>query len=85
MLDALRNDKPYTEAERGALASQVCNMGRMAAHTGQKVMWDDALNAKPLAPDLDKLEGFDSKAPVTADKDGFYPTPKPGITKKSEY
>jgi predicted dehydrogenase len=85
LLDAIRNDKPYNEAERGALASQVCNMGRMAAHTGQRVMWDDALNAKPFAPDLDKLAGFDSKAPVTADKDGFYPTPNPGITKKSEY
>ena len=85
LLDAIRNDKPYNEAERGALASQVCNMGRMAAHTGQRVTWDDALNAKPLAPDLDQLEGFDSKAPVTADKDGFYPVPQPGITKKSEY
>ena len=85
LLDAIRNDKPYNEAERGALASQVCNMGRMAAHTGQRVTWDDALNAKPLAPDLDQLKGFDSKAPVTADKDGFYPVPQPGITKKSEY
>ena len=85
LLDAIRNNKPYNEAERGVLASQVCNMGRMAAHTGQRVMWDDALNAKPMAPDLDKLKGFDSKAPVTADKDGFYPVPQPGITKKSEY
>ena len=85
LLDAIRNDKPYNEAERGALASQVCNMGRMAAHTGQRVTWDDALNAKPLAPDLEQLKGFDSKAPVTADKDGFYPVPQPGITKKSEY
>ena len=85
LLDAIRNDKPYNEAERGALASQVCNMGRMAAHTGQRVTWDDALNAKPLAPDLDQLKGFDSKAPVTANKDGFYPVPQPGITKKSEY
>jgi len=85
LLDAIRNDKPYNEADRGALASQVCNMGRMAAHTGQRVTWDDALNAKPLAPDLDQLKGFDSKAPVTADKDGFYPVPQPGITKKSEY
>ena len=43
LLDAIRNDKPYN-AERGALASQVCNM-RMAVHTGQRVMWDDAMNA----------------------------------------
>jgi len=85
LLDAIRNDKPYNEAERGALASQVCNMGRMAAHTGQRVMWDDAFNAKPLAPDLELLKGLDGKAPVSANKDGFYPVPQPGITKKSEY
>ena len=74
------------EAERGALASQVCNMGRMAAHTGQRVMWDDALNADPLAPEIEKLVGLGGdSAPVKADTDGFYPTPQPGITKKREY
>jgi predicted dehydrogenase len=86
LLDAIRNDKPYNEAERGALASQVCNMGRMAAHTGQRVMWDDALNADPLAPEIEKLVGLGgNSAPVKADADGFYPTPQPGITKKREY
>ena len=85
LLDAIRNDKPYNEAERGALASQGCNMGRMAAHTGQRVMWNDALNADPLAPELEKLVGLGGDAPVKADADGFYPTPQPGITKKREY
>ena len=85
LLDAIRNDKPYNEAERGALSSQVCNMGRMAAHTGQRVMWDDAMNADPLAPDIEKLAGLDGKAPVNANDEGFYPTPQPGITKKREY
>jgi len=86
LLDAIRNDKPYNEAERGALASQVCNMGRMAAHTGQRVMWDDALNADPLAPGIEKLVGLGGdSAPVKADANGFYPTPQPGITKKREY
>ena len=86
LLDAIRNNKPYNEAERGALASQVCNMGRMAAHTGQRVMWDDALNAAPLAPNLTKLAGpGGGKAPVNADDNGFYPVPQPGITKKREY
>ena len=80
LLDAIRNDKPYNEAERGALASQVCNMGRMAAHTGQRVMWDDALTAAPLAPDLEKLVGLDGAAPVKANADGSYPSPQPGIT-----
>ena len=61
-------------------------MGRMAAHTGQRVMWDDALNADPLAPEVEKLVGLGGdSAPVKADADGFYPTPQPGITKKREY
>ncbi|MSU42314.1 MAG: Gfo/Idh/MocA family oxidoreductase [Pedosphaera sp.] len=85
LLDAVRNDKPYNEADRGALASQVCNMGRMAAHTGQRITWDMALNAEPLAGNLDKLMGFDSKAPVLADANGFYPVPQPGIKKDREY
>ena len=43
------------------------------------------MNAEPFAPNLDKLAGLDSKAPVTADKDGKYPVPMPGIIKDREY
>ena len=85
LLDAIRNNKPYNEADRGARASQTCNMGRMAAHTGQRITWDQSMNAEPFAPNLDKLAGLDSKAPVTADKDGKYPVPMPGIIKDKEY
>ena len=35
LLTAIRQDKPYNEAKRGAEASLVSSMGRMAAHTGQ--------------------------------------------------
>ena len=84
LLDAIRNDKPYNEADRGAMASQVCNMGRMAAHTGQRVTWDQAMKAPAFAPDIDKLS-LKGPAPVTADKDGKYPVPKPGIIKDREY
>ena len=41
---AIREDKPYNEAKRGAEASLVTSMGRMAAHTGQIVTFDDMLN-----------------------------------------
>ena len=44
LIDAIRNDKPYNEAERGAEASLVTSMGRMAAHTGQVVTYDQMLN-----------------------------------------
>jgi hypothetical protein len=85
LMEAIRNDKPYNEAERGVKASLVSSMGRMAAHTGQEITFDDMLNCEhEFAPDVDKL-AMNSPAPLQADKDGKYPAPMPGITKKREY
>jgi predicted dehydrogenase len=82
---AIRDDKPYNEAEYGIKASLTSSMGRMAAHTGQEITFDDMLNCEhEFAPDVDKL-AMDSPAPLKADKDGNYPKPEPGITKKREY
>ena len=84
LMDAIRNDKPYNEAKRGVEASLVSNMGRMAAHTGQEITFEEMLNCEhEFAPDVDKLT-MDSPAPLVA-KDGKYPMPMPGITKKTEY
>src|SRR5213593_3414667 len=44
LIDAIRNDKPYTEVKRGVEASLVTSMGRMAAHTGQEILYEDFLN-----------------------------------------
>ena len=61
------------------------SMGRMAAHTGQEITFDEMLNCKhEFAPGLDGLND-DSPAPLKADKDGRYPVPSPGITKTREY
>jgi predicted dehydrogenase len=85
LMDAIRNDKPYNEAKRGVEASLVSNMGRMAAHTGQEITYEDMLNCEhEFAPDVDKLT-LASASPLPADKDGKYPVPMPGITKKREY
>ncbi len=85
LIDAIRNDKPYNEVDRGAKASLVTSMGRMAAHTGQIITYDQILNGDhEFAPDVDKLT-LDSPAPVLADADGKYPIPLPGINKKREY
>jgi predicted dehydrogenase len=85
LVDAIRNDKPYNEAKRGAEASLVTSMGRMAAHTGQEITYEDILNCKhEFAPDLDKLT-MDSPAPLRAGPDGKYPVPKPGIITQREY
>jgi len=85
LVDAIRDDKPYNEAKRGAEASLVSNMGRMAAHTGQEITFEDMLNCEhEFAPDVDKLT-LDSPPPLLAGKDGKYPVPMPGITKNREY
>ncbi len=85
LIDAIRQDKPYNEAERGAKASLVSSMGRMAAHTGQIITYDQVLNCKQeFAPDVDKLT-MTSAAPLQAGTDGKYPVPQPGILKDREY
>ena len=75
-------DQPYNEVRRGAEASLVTCMGRMAAHTGQIVTRDQMLNHDhELAPQIE-LMTFDSPAPVLADADGKYPVPQPGVVQR---
>jgi len=84
LIEAIRDDKPYNEARRGAQASLVTSMGRMAAHTGQIITYDAILNSEhEMAPDVDKFTDA-SPAPVQF-KDGAYPYPEPGIKKDREY
>jgi predicted dehydrogenase len=86
LIDAIRNDKPYNEVPRGVQASLVTSMGRMAAHTGQIITYDQILHSKhEYAPDVDKIVSLDSPAPVRAGPDGKYPVPEPGIKKDREY
>jgi hypothetical protein len=76
---------PYNEVKSGAEASLVNTMGRMAAHTGQVITFEKALNCKhEFAPDVDKMTN-DSPAPVRLNSDGKYPVPQPGILKDREY
>ena len=85
LVDAIRDDKPYSEVKRGVEASLVTSMGRMAAHTGREVSYEDMLNCEhEMAPGLDKLT-IDSPAPLVADAGGRYPVPQPGIVTDREY
>ena len=84
LIEAIRSDKPYNEAKRGTEASIVTSMGRMAAHTGRVITFDEMLNCDhEFAPSVDKLT-MDGPAPIVA-KDGAYPTPQPGVVTKREY
>jgi predicted dehydrogenase len=86
LIHAIRKDKLYNEVKRGAEASLVTSMGRMAAHTGQVITYDDMLNCKcEFAPDVDKLT-MTSPAPLQLDKlTKRYPAPQPGIIRDREY
>ncbi len=85
LIDAIRQDKPYNEVKRGAEASLVTSMGRMAAHTGQVVTFEEILNSQhEFAPGADKLT-MDGPAPLLADANGKYALPQPGILKDREY
>ena len=85
LIDAIRTDRPHNEVKRGAEASLVTAMGRMAAHTGQIITFDDMLNCEhEFAPDVDKLV-LGGEAPIKADANGRYPVPLPGIVGDREY
>ncbi len=86
LIEAIRADKPYNETKRGAEASLVTSMGRMAAHTGRIVTFEEMLNCEhELAPGVADFVDESSPAPVTLDQHGKYPVPQPGITVKTEY
>ncbi len=85
LLDAIRSDTPYNETARGVKTSLVTSLGRMAAHTGQEITYDEILNSDhEMAPGLDKLT-MASPAPLQPGPNGRYPVPQPGITKQREY
>jgi predicted dehydrogenase len=85
LIDAIRKDKPYNEVKRGVEASLVTSMGRMAAHTGQEITFEDMLNCPhEMAAGLDKVTS-DSAAPLVADANGRYPVPQPGFVTQREY
>lgn len=85
LIAAIREDRPHNEVERGVQASIVTSMGRMAAHTGQEVSYDDMLNCEhEFAPGIENLT-FDSPAPLQALANGLYPVPQPGIVTDREY
>ena len=82
LLDAIRHNNVYNEVQRGVEASLVTAMGRMAAHTGQVITYDDMLNCDhEFAPGVDKLT-LDSPSPLRAGPDGKYPVPMPGLNKR---
>ncbi|MCC6491837.1 MAG: Gfo/Idh/MocA family oxidoreductase [Pirellulales bacterium] len=85
LIDAITHDEPYNEVPRGVEASLVTSMGRMAAHTGQEISYDEMLNCPhEMAPGVADFK-IGGAAPVMPDGNGRYPVPQPGILNDREY
>ena len=82
---AIINNTPYNEVKRGVEASLVTSMGRMAAHTGRTITFDQMLNCPhEFAPNVENMTA-DGPAPVMPDENGRYPVPEPGKKIDREY
>ncbi len=80
LLNAIRNDKPYNETRRSAYSNLAAIMGRAAVHTGKIITWDEAMKSTfQFCPNVAELTA-DSPAPVSADANGRYPIPIPGVS-----
>jgi predicted dehydrogenase len=85
LIDAIRDDTAYNEVKRGATASLVTSMGRMAAHTGQVITFEQMLACPhEFAPNVADLTA-DGPPPLVANDKGEYPVPQPGIVTDREY
>jgi myo-inositol 2-dehydrogenase/D-chiro-inositol 1-dehydrogenase len=78
LLDAIRNGKPYNEAEYGAHSTMTAILGRMATYSGKVLEWDKALNSK--IDYFPKELAWDADTGVKPGADGWYPHPVPGKT-----
>src|SRR5687767_7416234 len=79
LFDAIRNDKPFNEAEYGAKSTMTAILGRMATYSGKVLEWGAALNSQVEV--MQKQFAWDAETPVKPGEDGIYPHAIPGKTR----
>ncbi|MFZ1291646.1 MAG: Gfo/Idh/MocA family oxidoreductase [Melioribacteraceae bacterium] len=56
LVKAIRENKPFVEAENTAISTMCAIMGRMSAYSGKEVTWDEVMNSDlKLGPDVYEL------------------------------
>jgi len=78
LFDAIRNNKPYNEAEYGAHSTMTSILGRMATYSGKVIDWDDAIKS-----DINYFPerlAWDANPKSMHNADGYYQLPVPGST-----
>ena len=85
LIAAVTENKPHNEVPRAVQACLVSNMGRMAAHTGQEITFEQILNCPhEMAPGVADFT-IKGPAPVMPNAEGKYPVPTPGVITDREY
>lgn len=75
-LASIRNRNPLNDVKWASESNMTSIMGRMAAHSGEVIEWDDAYNSDlNLVPDNIKFDTIPASVPG---EDGQYPHPIPG-------
>ena len=85
LFDAIRNDKPYNEAEYGATSSMTAVLGRMSTYSGREITWEQAIasDIDTMVPGIDKVPFADAlklNPLVMPLPEGGYALPVPGKT-----
>jgi predicted dehydrogenase len=78
LFDAIRNNKPYNEAEYGAKSTMTSILGRLCTYSGKMIEWEDAINSDlDLSP---SRYAWDADPITLPDANGRYPIAVPGKT-----
>ena len=76
---ALEEGRPYNEGDYGITSTMTAILGRMAAHSGQVVKWDEAMESETdLGPER---YDWDAEPPLKPGPDGMYACAMPGKSK----
>jgi myo-inositol 2-dehydrogenase/D-chiro-inositol 1-dehydrogenase len=78
LFEAIRNDKPFNEAEYGAKSSMTAILGRMATYSGKVLEWEEAINSKISV--MPASFDWNADTPNKPGPDGMYPRAVPGKT-----
>jgi predicted dehydrogenase len=86
LFDAIRNDKPFNEAEYGATSSMTSVLGRMATYSGREITWDQAVKSTvdTMVPNIDKVSFEEAMQLIPHSlpdpTSGLYKLAVPGVT-----
>ena len=80
LLADLRGGRIPNEGQYGAQSTLTAILGRLAAYSGQRIRWDEALASNISLANPDVLTSLADPAPTLPDQHGDYEIAIPGIT-----